>query len=151
MVLLRGTYGLRRETFHLPNRGDTHISPGRSLAKRCGVRHRLRVVIWGAEHSATVVGFLRAHRGRSAPPGSTVPGCQTVRVFIVQLLHTRIPASLLHPFSGRRYLYAAKTPASQIRPTGLCLLSISAEELLVSVVRWPLVVYEFRALWKLST
>ena len=42
--------------------------------------------------------------------------------------------SLLHPFSGRRYLYAAKTPASQIRPTGLCLLSISAEELLVSVV-----------------
>ena len=33
------------------------------------------------------MGFLRAHRGQSAPPGSTVPGCQTVRVFIVQLLH----------------------------------------------------------------
>ena len=74
-----------------------------------------------------------------------------MRVFIVQLLHTRIPASLLHPFSGRRYLYAAKTPASQIRPTGLCLLSISAEELLVSVVRRPLVFYEFCVLWKLST
>ena len=74
-----------------------------------------------------------------------------MRVFIVQLLHTKIPSSLLHPFSGRRYLYAAKTPASPHRPVGLCLLSISAEELLVSVVRWPLVVYEFRVLWKLST
>jgi hypothetical protein len=41
--------------------------------------------------------------------------------------------SLLHPFSGRMYLYAAKTPASLRRPVGLCLLSISAEELLVSV------------------
>ena len=40
---------------------------------------------------------------------------------------------LLHPLSGRRHLYAAKTPASPHRPAGLCLLSISAEELLVSV------------------
>ena len=43
--------------------------------------------------------------------------------------------SLLHPFSGRMYLYAAKTPASLHRPVGLCLLSISAEELLVNVGR----------------
>ena len=40
---------------------------------------------------------MRAHRGQSAPPGSTVPGCQTMRVFIVQLPHTRIPHLVATP------------------------------------------------------
>ena len=51
----------------------------------------------GAEHAATVVSFLRAHRGPRAPPGSTVPACQTVRVFIVPLPHTKIPHLVATP------------------------------------------------------
>jgi hypothetical protein len=75
----------------------THTSLRVVASQASSIRQRLRVVIWGAEHAATVVGFLRAHRGQSAPPGSTVPGCQTVLVFIVQLPHTRIPHLVATP------------------------------------------------------
>ena len=85
-------YRLRGETFHLPNEGDTHISP--SIAPQAGSR------IEGRGMRSRTRGHRRgllACTPRTKCAGSTVPGCQTVRVFIVQLLHTRIPHLVATP------------------------------------------------------
>ena len=131
--------------------GGTRTSHRVVASQACGIRHRSRVVIWGAEHAATVVGFLRAQQGRSAPPGSTVPGCQTVRVFIVQLLVHQDSHLVSTPVFWAKVSLRCQDSSFPSQTRGIVFAEHFRRRAAGERGPRPHVVYEFRVLWKLST
>ncbi len=95
--------GIMGETFHLPNEGDTHISTARHLSYvKVLSASSVRVMMLGAEHAATVVGIVRAHRERTLHLVAPPPGVRQCMSSSCYSQPPRFHTSLPHPFSGRK-------------------------------------------------